>query len=361
MSHLPHLMDALPAGELTTCAPSSGARTQSINACPKSALLVEGDDALSNFFRTFLSKEGYAVRIASNALEGLRLYRDCAPYTVVLIDYCLPRAEGMGVDWSGESQSHGVELALAIRNLNPSQGVILAAFAFRSAGEISRPPALTHIPIIVETNVSQLRMVLEKIEVDRAIKALTRPDQLRLQYFAKYRIRGLGRAARDRDWEDLLEEALYRTLIGATEARQGRHWNKKVDLVKHLEQAMRSIANSWKRQFKDEGTFLISELSRCDANGQEYSPLDSLICEHATADEQLIEEEDLALLFASLKDDQQATEVLQGWLHGLRKDEILSKYGFDRKQYLAIIRRIRVKLSKPGNHSATRNHNHAGE
>lgn len=359
MSHLLPLMDALPAGELAACAPS--ARTQSINACPKSALLVEGDDGLSTFFRSFLSEEGYAVRSASNAEEGLRLYRDCAPYTVVLINYCLPRTEGVGVDWSGESQSHGVELAMAVRKINPSQGVILAAFDFRSAAEVPRPPALMHIPIIVETNVSHLRMVLEKIEVDRAIKALTRSDQLRLQHFAKYRIRGLGRAARDRDWEDLLEEALYRTLIGATDARQGRHWNKKVDLVKHLEQAMRSIASSWKRQFKEEGTFLISELSRSDGDGQEYSPVDSVRSDDASADEHLIEEEDLALVFASLKDDQQATEVLQAWLHGLRKEEILSKYGFDRKQYAAIMGRIRVKLSKPKNHSGTRNHNHARE
>ena len=346
MSHLLPLVDAIsevPPDQFPKCENAPSRPMRSINASPKSALLVENDEGLLRFLRTFLGEEGYAVRIAENSEEGLRLYRDCAPYSVVLINHCIPRREGFGIDPT-IPQTHGMELAISIRNLNPSQGIIIAAFDFRTAGEVPRPPVAMHIPVIVDTNVSQLRMVLEKIEVDRAIEALTRAEQLRFQQFAKFRIRGLGRTARGRDWEDLLEEALYRTLIGATDASQGRHWNKKVDLVRHLEQAMRSISSCWKRQSKEEDTFLLSDLNPRDADGQDYSPIENVASEHTPADQHLIEEEDEALVFACLKDDSDATRVLQGWMDGLRKDEIISQHGLDQKKYAAIVKRIRVKL-----------------
>ena len=97
---------------------------------------------------------------------------------------------------------------MAIREINPSQGIIIAAFDYRNAGEVPRPQELMHIPLLIDFSNFQLRNLLEKIEVDRAIKALTSSELLRLQRFANFRVRGLGRAARGRDWEDLLEEAL---------------------------------------------------------------------------------------------------------------------------------------------------------
>ena len=57
---------------------------RSINASPKSALLVESDESLLSFLRRSLEDEGYAVRIAANSEEGLRLYRDCGPFNVGL-------------------------------------------------------------------------------------------------------------------------------------------------------------------------------------------------------------------------------------------------------------------------------------
>ena len=43
-------------------------------------------------------------------------------------------------------------------------------------------------------------------EVVAAIEALTREQHLRLERFARWRMRGLGRAAQGRDWEDLVGE-----------------------------------------------------------------------------------------------------------------------------------------------------------
>ena len=325
--------------------------TQSITASRKSALLVESDESLSNFLRRCLKDEGYAVRSASNTEEGLRLYRDCGPFNVVLINYCVPKTEGLGTDCLSP-QIHGVQLAIAIRDIDPSQGIIIAAFAYQSAAEVSRPQELMHVPLLIDFSVFQLRSLLEKIEVDRAIKELSSTELLQLQLFAKFRIRGLGRAARGRDWEDLLEEALYRTLIGAEDTQNGRHWNRRVSFVQHLKGAILSIASVWKRQFKEESTYLMSELLFHDAEGQGYSPIDNVASSSSLADQRLIEKNEEDRVFGLFKDDSEALQLLRGLMDGLRKTEIMSRYGLEEKRYAAALRRIRLKVLSQRNNGS---------
>jgi len=38
--------------------------------------------------------------------------------------------------------------------------------------------------------------------------------------------------------------------MGAEDAQNGRHWNRRVSFVQHLAGAMSSIANVWKRQLR---------------------------------------------------------------------------------------------------------------
>jgi CheY-like chemotaxis protein len=317
--------------------------TKNINAAPKTALLVENDKILLNFLKRSLTDEGYAVRTAANCEEGLRLYRDCSPFTVVLINYCVPPSNGVGIDCLAPLQTHGIGLAMAIRQINPSQGIIIAALAYRNAGEVPRPRELMHIPLLTDPGNSQLRSLLEKIEVDRAIEALTSSELVLLLRFAEFRVRGLGRAARGRTGEDLLGEALLRTLIGAEATQKGRHWNKDVDFLRHLTEAMRSISSCWKRQNETEA-YLVSEFPLHDAEGQEHSPLENVASEHAAADERLIEKEEEDRVLARFKDDPEATQVLQGLLDGLKKIEIMARYGLDEKGYKATAKRIRMKL-----------------
>ncbi len=317
---------------------------RSINASPKSALLVENDESLLSFLRTSLKHEGYAVRTAANSEEGLRLYRDCAPFNVVLIDYCVPPKYGVVIDHCAPLQTHGTALAIAIREINPSQGMIIAALDYRNAGEVPRPPELMHIPLLIDISNFQLRSLLEKIEVDRAIEALTSSEVLRLQQSADFRVRGLGRAARGRTWEDLLQQAVLRTLIGAEDTQRGRHWNKDVNIVMHLTGAMRSISNCWKRQFKEKEAYLVSEVPIHDAEGQEQSPLYDVASGHMAADQCLIEKDEEDRVLTMFKDDPEATQVLQGLLDGLEKSEIMPRYGLGEKKYAAAVKRMRVKL-----------------
>jgi CheY-like chemotaxis protein len=349
MAHLLSFIDSRPEFEPPQPPEFALPQPESINASPKTALLVENHESLLNLLRTSLKNEGYAVRTAPNSEEGLRLYRDCAPFNVVLIDYCVPQCDGLRIDYWAPP-THGIELAMKIREINPSQGIIIAAFHYRHTGEVPRPRELMQIPLLTEPRNSQLRSFLEKIEVDRAIEALTSSELLRLQRFSAFRVRGLGRAALGRTGEDLLGEALLRTLIGAETTQKGRHWNKNVDFVQHLKRAMESISNCWKRQFREKETYLISELVIHDAEGQEHSPLDNVASEHAAADQRLIEQDEEDRVLAMFKDYPEATtQVLQGLLAGLKKNEITSQYGFDEKVYAAAVKRIRVKLLGRGN------------
>jgi CheY-like chemotaxis protein len=325
-----------------------------INASPKSALLVENDESLLNFLRRSLTDEGYAVRTAADSEEGLRLYRDCGPFMVVLIDYCVPQRTGIGIDYLAPL-TQGIGLATAIREINPSQGIIIAALDYRSAVEVPRPQQLMHIPLLIDISNYQLRSLLEKIEVERRIEMLTTPELLKLRRFGDFRVRGLGRAARGRTGEDLLGEALLRTLIGAENTQRGRHWNRDVDFVRHLAGAMQSISNCWKRQFNETEAYLVSEFPIRDEEGHEHSPLDNVASGYAAVDQCLIEKDEESLVLAIFNDDPDAAQVLQGLLDGLTKTEIMSRYGLDKNKLTATERRIRVKLGRSNGSRSEKN------
>jgi CheY-like chemotaxis protein len=343
MAHLLSFIDTTPQFETPHPPEPSLPPTKSINASPKSALLVENDESLLNFLRRSLTNAGYVVRTAANSEEGLRLYRDCAPFNVVLIDYCVPQRNGIETDYLAP-QTHGIGLAMAIHEINPSQGIIITALDYRDAREVPRPRELMHIPLLIDISNFQLCSLLEKIEVERAIEALTSSDLLRLRQFADFRVRGLGRTARGRTWEDLLGEALLRTLIGAEDTRKGRHWNKDVDFVRHLMGAIQSISSCWRRKFQEKEAYLMSELIIHDAEGQEQSPLDYVASGRAAADQSLIEKNEEDRILTMFQDDPEATQVLHGLLDGLKKNEIMPRYGLAEKKYAAAVKRIRVKV-----------------
>jgi CheY-like chemotaxis protein len=350
MAHLLSFTDAMPQLEVANLAapPNPPERplppTKSINASPKSALLVEHDESLLNILRALLKEAGYATRIAANSAEGLRLYRDCAPFNVVLIDYYVPPKHGVKVDCLAPLQTHGTALAMSIREINPSQRMIITALDYRNAQDVIRPPELMDIPVLIDISNFQLRSLLEKIEVDRAIEALTPSELLRLQQFAGYRVQGLGQAALGRTGEDLLSEALLRTLIGAEDTQNGRHWNKEVDFAWHLKGAMRSISTSWRRQFTEKEACVMLELPVLNAELQNHSLLENLASREPAADQRLIEKDEEERMFTIFKDDPEATEVLQGLLDGLKKNEIKPRYSLGERQYAAAVKRIRVKL-----------------
>ena len=78
------------------------------------------------------------MRSAPDRAEGLRLYSFFSPFDVVLIDYCVPPTNGVAIDHCAPQQKDGIELALAIHKINPSQEMIIAAFDYRSRHRVAR-------------------------------------------------------------------------------------------------------------------------------------------------------------------------------------------------------------------------------
>lgn len=337
-----YLLPFIPTASPPPPQPPDSKSAKSINAVRKSALVVEPDSTLSSYFAKSLNDAGYTVRTAQNGEEGLRLYRDCAPFHLVVINYGVPQSKGHVLDYF-EPQTHGIELAMEIRELNPSQPMIIAAFEYEHAHEVPRPEELMHVPVLVGVG-NQFRQLLEKIDVERAIRELTASDLLKLRQFASIRMFALGRAARGRTGEDLLSEAMVRTLMGVERLDKGRHWNKNVDFVWHLIGAMQSIAHCWKRTFNDNEPYLACEVLSYDGEGREISPFDNIASEHPAADRYIMAQEMQEWVLTRFKNDPEAAAIIQGLLDGLRKNEILQKHALTQKRYAAVLKRIRMKL-----------------
>src|ERR1017187_9714011 len=148
---------------------------------------------------------------------------------------------------------------------------------------------------MIDITILQLRTLLSTLEVRRAMATLTVADKLRLKRAAAFWVQVRGLAAPNTTADDLLSEAQLRTLIGAEESQQGRHWNRDVDLVWYLSEAMRSISTSWKRQEKEKHLRL--ENPTHDAEGTEQSPLKYLASPEVAADRMLIAKEKVARIF----------------------------------------------------------------
>jgi hypothetical protein len=63
-----------------------------------SALVIEYDKSLSRMFTAFLKSDHYLVRTAYESEDALRLYRDWAPFEVVLIDYGMQKSIDIALD-----------------------------------------------------------------------------------------------------------------------------------------------------------------------------------------------------------------------------------------------------------------------
>jgi hypothetical protein len=122
---------------------------------------------------------------------------------------------------------------------------------------------------------------------------------------------------------------------------------------------MRGISSHWRDKF-DEREVPECEAIKCDAEGQELSPLDNLVLGDTpverirvaaaegfqpAAERRLIAKEEITRIFAMFKDDKKETTlVLEGWADGMKKNEIMQKYELTAKQYDAATKRIRMKL-----------------
>lgn len=181
--------------------------------------------------------------------------------------------------------------------------------------------------------------------VEAAIKALSPPDLCRLRAAAKLRLRVLGPYLTDRDEEDLLQEAVTRTVCG------DRHWRRGIDFHRHLDMVMKSICNSWVKQRVRAGAAAeVAEVHLLDPDPeiQSESPLDEATSLQPNPEEALTAKQELGELTSHFRDDTVVCEIIAGWAQGLSGPEIQELAGISKKEFEAGVRRLRYHvLSRP--------------
>lgn len=173
-------------------------------------------------------------------------------------------------------------------------------------------------------------------EVRAAIDSLSEADHVRLEKFARYRIRGLGRRARGRNHEDLLSEAITDTLDP-----EKRRWNKEVSFVRHLIGVMRSISSHWREQFDADEACLESELVRTSEQGELLNPLD-LIGSEAPGAERIFEaKRQLEEIEKAVAGDRIVRDILGGMRAEMSPSEIREVLGLTPTEYETAMKRFR--------------------
>jgi diguanylate cyclase (GGDEF)-like protein len=118
----------------------------------KTALVVEDDAPVLAYIAACLERKGgYTVSEAPDSEEALQLYEKGGPFDLVLINYLMPK-------------QNGVQLAIAILKKNPSQRVVIQTGSLSEA-EVSRPKELRYVPILFKPfRPTELFALLEKMD-----------------------------------------------------------------------------------------------------------------------------------------------------------------------------------------------------
>lgn len=185
-------------------------------------------------------------------------------------------------------------------------------------------------------------------EITDAINSLTRIQLKKLEKFARWRVKGLGRKNLGRSWEDLFHETI---ISFCSEDR--RRWNKeKVDFVKAMTEAMRSISDNWKRSFDESEPKLEAELLKTPETSKEpnlyanaaTSNWDTQKCLEAKEKLEMIDNlvsarERSALIIMGMRDKMTGAEI--------RKDLDLSQKEYETERTW-ILRTLRAAFKEMG-------------
>ena len=186
-------------------------------------------------------------------------------------------------------------------------------------------------------------------EIAAAVESLTGEDLWRLGKYARWRIRGLGRAAQGCDYEDLLREA-----IAATCDPERRRWNKaEVPFARHLKGVMQSISSHWREKFDDEAV-LEADAIRVGKDGEEINPLLNVASPLPDAELALAAKEQLAQIETLVADRPLAALIVAGMRDRMSGPEIKELLGISQKEYETemrwLRRNVRDQARKAGAH-----------
>ena len=164
-------------------------------------------------------------------------------------------------------------------------------------------------------------------EVEASLAGLTDDELIKLKRIAQLRAHGLV----SMDWNDLLQEAIARTLAGS------RVWPKDVPLLAFLAQTMRSIANEAWLNFDRSG-------ERPSAADSEESRLLELAASEIDPEREAAAADALRHVLSIFTDDPDAMAVLAGLADGLSPSEVQQMGQLTPLRYAAAQKRIRRRL-----------------
>ena len=180
-----------------------------------------------------------------------------------------------------------------------------------------------------------IRNVASRQDVVEGLRGLTDADLRRLEGIARMRALGLHEV----EWQDLLQEAVVRTLDGA------RQWPMDVGLVIFLRETMRSIASEyWRRRRID--PIVPDTPLRDPSNDVEATVLDSVVDPTTDPERDAAAAETLARIEQAFEGDLEALHVLRGMALGKSPSEIQDEGQMDARRYATTQRRIRRKLAR---------------
>lgn len=163
-------------------------------------------------------------------------------------------------------------------------------------------------------------------EVEAALRGLTAAQTLRLSQVAEFRARAVATLGLGLSGDDLLQEAIGRTLSG------DRRWRKsKVGFERHLRETIRSIVSHAPDEFRGG----LPTLSDPHDEGE------ALLGRPPTAERIAAAREALAKIEAKFADDDEVLLVIEGLATEMNGPEIQRELDLTQNQYETIMTRLR--------------------
>jgi hypothetical protein len=172
-----------------------------------------------------------------------------------------------------------------------------------------------------------------RVEVEDGLHALTDADYTKLMMIAAFFCRQRLLTLSVCEPKELLNQAVLKTL----ECEEGKRWNKKISMVRHLDRAMENISGH-----------LVRERMKIVAfpDGLKPEKDDARVYQAADASTEMAKVS--ALLKLVFGDDNQAKEVFVFREEGFRPSEIQARLGISAQEYETVNRRILRKISQFG-------------